>query len=61
MKTPTKNTIPNSWEVRYWPNSNLAEPPKCETFSTPEEARSRREEIMALGHPAHLRLFPTTQ
>jgi hypothetical protein len=55
------NNKPNAWEIRYWPDANLAGPPRSEAFPTREEARARREEVMASGHPTHLRLFPATQ
>jgi hypothetical protein len=65
MNLPAKDSMPrdkpDSWEIHYWLDSNLTNQPKCETFSTREEARARREEIMASGHYTHVRLFPTTQ
>ena len=49
------------WEIRYWIKADLSGPPQSESFATPEEARSRREEVMDKGHPTHLRLFPSSQ
>jgi hypothetical protein len=52
-----KETAPDKWEIRYWTDSSLSSAPERESFQTPEEARERREEIMASGHAVHLRLF----
>jgi hypothetical protein len=58
---PMKNSnAATRWEIRYWINPDLSVPPRRESFDTPEEARARMEEVMALGHPTHLRLFPSS-
>ena len=55
------NPIPTKWEIRYWTDPNLSGPPQGESFNSPGEARARREEVMAMGHPTHLRLFPSSR
>ena len=47
------------WEIRYWTDPDLSGSPRRESFDSPDEARARREEVMAKGHPTHLRLFPS--
>ena len=51
------NSTPTRWEIRYWISPDLSGPPQKESFASPEEARARREEMIAKGHPTHLRLF----
>jgi hypothetical protein len=49
------------WEIRYWTDPDLSGSPRRESFDSPDEARARREEVISMGYPTHLRLFPSSR
>jgi hypothetical protein len=55
------NDSPTKWEIRYWTDPDLSGSPKRESFDSPDEARARREEVISMGYPTHLRLFPSSR